>query len=135
MKAGEEGDNRGWNGQMASLTQWTWVWVNSGSCRWTGRPGVLQSMGVTKSQTRLSHWTELKTPPYDEENWCVVGDWGAEWGRKKNERIWNLLHCMWLSNLLIWLLFQISIYLFSHLYKTSVTLTKCQDYSKSFCKC
>ena len=40
-----EGDNRGWDGWMASLTQWTWVWMNSGSWWWTGRPGVLQFMG------------------------------------------------------------------------------------------
>ena len=40
-----KGDNRGWDGWMASLTQWTWVWVNSGSWWWTGRPGVLQFMG------------------------------------------------------------------------------------------
>ena len=59
LKAGGEGDDRGWNGWMASLTQWTWVWENSGSWWWTGRPGVLQSMGVTKSRTRLSNWTEL----------------------------------------------------------------------------
>ena len=39
-----EGDDRGWNGWMASLTQWTWVWVNSGSWWWTGRPGVLRFM-------------------------------------------------------------------------------------------
>jgi len=45
LKAGGEGDDRGWDGWMASLTQWTWVWVNSRSRRWTGRPGVLQSMG------------------------------------------------------------------------------------------
>ena len=45
LKAGGEGDNRGWDGWMASLTQWTWVWVNSRSWWWTGRPGVLQSMG------------------------------------------------------------------------------------------
>ena len=36
-----EGDNRGWDGWMASPTRWTWVWVNSGSWWWTGRPGVL----------------------------------------------------------------------------------------------
>ena len=47
-----------WDDWMASLTQWTWVWVNSGSCWWTGRPGVLQSMG-SQSQTQLSNWTEL----------------------------------------------------------------------------
>ena len=38
LRAGGEGDDRGWDGWMASPTQWTWVWVNSGSCWWTGRP-------------------------------------------------------------------------------------------------
>ena len=45
LKAGGEGDDRGWDGWISSLTQWTWVWVNSRSWCWTGRPGVLQSMG------------------------------------------------------------------------------------------
>ena len=45
LRAGGEGDDRGWDGWMASPTQWTWVWVNSGSWWWTGRPGVLQFMG------------------------------------------------------------------------------------------
>ena len=45
LKAGGEGDDRGWDGWMASPTQWTWVWANSGSWWWTGRPGLLQSMG------------------------------------------------------------------------------------------
>ena len=45
LKVGREGDDRGWDGWMASLTQCTWVWVNSGSWWWTGRPGMLQSMG------------------------------------------------------------------------------------------
>ena len=45
LGAGEEGDDRGWDGWMASLTWWTWVWVNSGSWWWTGRPGVLWFMG------------------------------------------------------------------------------------------
>ena len=48
LKVGGEGDNRGWGGWMASLTQWTWVWVESGSWCWTGRPGVLQSMGLQR---------------------------------------------------------------------------------------
>ena len=57
LKAGGEGDDRGWDGQMASLTQWTWVWVNSRSQWWTGRLGVLQSMG---SQRVRHDWeTEL----------------------------------------------------------------------------
>ena len=54
---GGEGDDRGWNGWMASPTQWTWVWINFGSWWWTGRPGELQSMG---SQRIGDDWvTEL----------------------------------------------------------------------------
>ena len=57
---GGEGDNRGWDGWMASLTQWTRVWVNSRRWWWTGRPGVLRAIhGVAKSWTWLTNWTEL----------------------------------------------------------------------------
>ena len=57
LKAGGEGDDRGWDGWMASPTQWTWVWVNCRSWWWTGRPGVLRSMG---SQRVGHNWvTEL----------------------------------------------------------------------------
>ena len=59
LKAGREGDNRGWDGWMASLTWWTWVWVNSGRWWWTGKPGVLQSM---RSQ-RVGH------------NWAIELNW------------------------------------------------------------
>ena len=48
LGAGGEGDNRGWAAWMASLTLWTWVGVNSGSWWWTGRPGVLQFMGLQR---------------------------------------------------------------------------------------
>jgi len=55
-----EGDDRGWDGWMASLTRWTWVWVNSGSWWWTGRPGVLWFMGLQGvSRTWLSDWSDL----------------------------------------------------------------------------
>ena len=61
LVAGREGDDRGWDGWMASLTWWAWVWVNSGSWWWTGRPGVLWFMG---SQRVRHKWeTEL--------NWIV----------------------------------------------------------------
>ena len=43
-----EGDDRGWDGWMASLTQWTWIWASSGSWWRTGKPGVLQSMGLQR---------------------------------------------------------------------------------------
>ena len=45
LRAGEEGDNIGWDGWMASPTWWIWVWVSSWSWWRTGKPGVLQSMG------------------------------------------------------------------------------------------
>ena len=45
LKVGGEGDDRGWDGWMVSLTQWTWIWVDSGRWWWTGRPGVLWFMG------------------------------------------------------------------------------------------
>ena len=48
LRAGGEGDDRGWDSWMASPTQWTWVWVNSGSWWWTGRPGVLRFMGLQR---------------------------------------------------------------------------------------
>ena len=61
LRAGGEGDDRGWDGWMASLTQWTWVWVNSGSWWWTGRSGVLQFTG---SQRVGHNWVA-------ELNWTV----------------------------------------------------------------
>ena len=61
LREGGEGDNRGWDGWMASPTQWTWVWVNSGSWWWTGRPDVLGFMGSQRVRhdwaTELN-WTE-----------------------------------------------------------------------------
>ena len=64
LKAGGEEDNRVWDGWMASATQWTWVWASSGNWWWTGKPGVLHSMG----SQRVGHdWvTEL--------NWYVHTD-------------------------------------------------------------
>ena len=63
LGAGGEGDDRGWDGWMASLTLWTWVWVNSGSWWWTGRPGVLQFTGsqrVGHDWTTELNWTDNK---------------------------------------------------------------------------
>ena len=70
VKVGGEGDNRGWDGSMTSPIWWTWVWVGFGSWWWTGKPGVLQSMGLQ----RFRHdWvTEL--------NW-TEGDY-TKWGKK-----------------------------------------------------
>ena len=60
-RAGGEGDDRRWDGWMTSLTQWTWVWVDSGSWWWTGRPGVLRSMGsqrVGHDWATEPNWTD-----------------------------------------------------------------------------
>ena len=62
LVAGREGDNRGWNGWIASPTQWAWVWANSRSWWWTGRPGVLWFMGsqrVGHDRANELNWTEL----------------------------------------------------------------------------
>ena len=60
LKAGGEGDDRGWDGWMASLTWWTWVWASSGSWWWRGKPGMLQSMGLQRVRhnwvTKLNWW-------------------------------------------------------------------------------
>ena len=60
LRAGGKGGNRGWDGWMASPTQWTWVWVNSGSWWWTRRPGVLRFMGLQRFghdwATELTWW-------------------------------------------------------------------------------
>ena len=60
LKAGGEGNSRGWDDWMASPTWWTCVWVSSGSWWWTGKPGMFQSMG-SQSWTWLSNWTATKT--------------------------------------------------------------------------
>ena len=62
LRAGGEGDDRGWDGWMASLTQWTWVSVNSRNWWWTGRPGVLQFMG----------WQRVRHNWVTELNWNLT---------------------------------------------------------------
>ena len=84
LKAGGEGDDRRWDGWMASLTWWTWVWVNSRSWWWTGKPGVLQSMG---SQRVGNNWaTELNVDspvvtsvPLCHRTLIVGGSWTLWW--------------------------------------------------------
>ena len=70
-----EGDARGWDGWMASLTQWTWVWVNSRSLWWTGRPGMLQFMGLQ----RVGH------------DWATELNWTELRGKKKNQVYFTLI--------------------------------------------
>ena len=74
LKVGGEGDDRGWDGWMLSLTRWIWVWVNSGSWWWMGRPGVLQSM---RSQRVGHNWAteqqeQLKILEMDSGDGCTI---------------------------------------------------------------
>ena len=67
LKAGGDRDDRGWDGWVASPTQWSWVWVNSGSWWWTGKPGVLQAMGsqgVRHNWVIELNWAKSPTPEF-----------------------------------------------------------------------
>ena len=75
LGAGGEGDDRGWDGWMASLTRCTWVWVNPGSWWWTRRPGALRFMGsqrVGHDWVTELNWTESTSPKND--NWVFHSD-------------------------------------------------------------
>ena len=64
LRAGGEGDDRGWDSWMASPTRWTWVWASFGSWWWTGRPGVFQSMGSQRAGHNWAtevNWTETSS--------------------------------------------------------------------------
>ena len=63
LGGGGEGDDRGWDGWMASLTRWTWVWVNSGGWWWTGRPGVLRFIVSQRVGRDWSHLIWSESPP------------------------------------------------------------------------
>ena len=88
LKAGGEGHDRGWNGWMASPTQWTWVWASSRSWWWSGKPGVLKSIGLQ----RVGHdWvTELNWWKFITLDFCQILHKGSQ-GRLKfgTERVGN----------------------------------------------
>ena len=76
LRAGGEGGDRGWDGWMASSTQWTWVRINSGKQRRTGKPGVLQST----CWTWLRDWTTKTTRAVD-TSWAVWVPWVCSTGK------------------------------------------------------
>ena len=86
LGAGGEGDDRGWDGWMASPTWCTWVWVNSGSWWWTGRPGVLQSMG----SQRVRH--DLATEDHEV---IMVDSNPMYWCSYKKRRLGHKTHSKW----------------------------------------
>ena len=88
LRAGGEGDDRGWDGWMVSPTWWTWVWVNSRSWWWTGRPGELRFMG-SQSRTRLSDWTELNWTDAEEASTLFSSQWNSLiFSKGKEMKVW-----------------------------------------------
>ena len=77
-----EGDDRGWDGWMASTTRWAWVWAGSGSWWWIGRPGVLLSMGSQREldTTEWLNWTDIQQALRK----CSFNEWMKEWLPHKN---------------------------------------------------
>ena len=81
LRVGGKGENRGWDGWMASPTQWTWIWINSWSWWWTGKPGMLQSMGFQRlDTTEQLNWTgqqitEIELPLMKDENLSSRDQW------------------------------------------------------------
>ena len=72
---------QGWDGWTASLTQWTWVWLNSGSWWWTGKLGMLQSMG--SQRVAKGYWTELSnTSKYMYIKFIILGNFDSSYGNK-----------------------------------------------------
>ena len=75
LKAGGKGDDREWDGWMTSPTRWTWVWVDSVSWWWTGRPGVLQSMASQRVrhnwETELK-WLTLSSLLFKKQSWILL---------------------------------------------------------------
>ena len=101
LKARVEGDDRGWDGWMASPSQWTWVWANSGRWWRTGRPGVLQSLGlqrvghdwVTEQQLQQRFYS---TPKIFPDGWFYCGNTGStiisKLGAPRAGRTGNSIH-------------------------------------------
>ena len=89
LRAGGEGDDRGWDGWMASPTQWTWVWINSGTWWWTGRPGTLWSMG---SQSVRHDWATELTDCTGSSLLCRLFISCGEWGLLYSYHVW-VSHC------------------------------------------
>ena len=90
LKVGGKGDDRGWDGWMASLTPWTWAGVNSGSWWWTGKPGVLWFMGLQRA--RYDWAIELNWTGQRPMSWVTYNIFQLkEWKLLKTSQTWYVL--------------------------------------------
>ena len=121
LGAGGKGDNRGWDGWMASPTRWMWVWVNSGNWWWIGRPDVLWFIGLQRVghnwATELN-WTKLVETVYYKMMLCLLGLFMSNYLRRKHDK--------WLA--LLWVTV---IYAFRDLYIESKYFLACHFLSSS----
>ena len=98
LKVGGEGDNRGWDSWMASLTWYTWVWAISWSRWWTGKPGVLQSMGsqrVGHDWARKLNWVAFVHGIFQvriQERVAISSSRGSTWPR--NRTLVSCISCL-----------------------------------------
>ena len=107
MKAEGEGDDRGWDGWIASPTQWTWVWVNSRSWWWTGRPGVLRFMGLQ----RVRH------------NWMTELNWTENAYSHPSPSVQiglSVLLLLYSTNINFWSVINLTLFLQIYLYSTKI---------------
>ena len=92
LKVEGEEDNRGWDGWMASPTQWTWVWVNSGSWWWTGRPGCCSPLGLKESDKTewLNNNNNLVDINFIRNVTCIGDSWSQFYQEAPEDsvRIW-----------------------------------------------
>ena len=101
IEAGGEGDDRGWDGWMASPTQWTWVWPDSGRLWRTGKPGVLQSTGSQVGHDRATERQQIKEQSQDptrKVDWFLMGQKNS-WARLKVSS-WTGLEEGWVWSIL-----------------------------------
>ena len=91
LSTGGRGDDRGWDGWMASLTQWTWVWASSGRWWRTGKPGVLHPMGLdTTERLNRNRNTWLLTPEYFRlEKVYIVDTWWFQTSDSLGKKLWH----------------------------------------------
>ena len=87
LKVGGEWDDRGWDGWVASLTWWTWVWASSGSGKWTGKPDALQAMGLQR--VRYNWVTELNWV-WDELILAGSVVWVSLTGKLRTNWLWSI---------------------------------------------
>ena len=125
LGAGGEGHDRGWDGWMASLTWWTWVWVNSRSWWWTKRPGVLRFMGSQRvghdwaTDLNWTEWARMRTGnslsrnakwqikmlkrrcsisqsrQWKAQQWCRVIFYDQKWQKWKHLTMWGTGENKW----------------------------------------